>query len=1556
MNRDLAMSKFDARFAYENKNLRLMTDKETSKFVMTNERGPERITVWFYDKRTGQWHVNDWNHWLLGLVLGCAALGNHLVLFTHGNFKAYNATTGDFEDVVRDRIYRLDFEDDATDGMPVKCYLLYTGNLGFDMEHPIETLPFYEAEEIQKVYWTDGVNQPRMINIMADTDGYNDKSFDYAQEVSGAEKVSVTRYDNTNGMFPSGVVQYAFTYVRHYGQESSVAGVSPLMYIADDDRGAAPDEVVACSFEVQLQGLSDRFDGIRLYSIIRSSKNGTPIVKRIAELAIKDGSVHYTDTNTTGADVENTYLLYVGAKEVTIETMTQKDNTAFYGNIEEKHKYLGEGLRDKIRLGSKTGGAFTSLLFRNNKVIPLAKTYSKYEWESQLKESAEKIRFFQYGEVYRFGLQFQDKFGNWSEVVRIESNDAAVGHDFKQNLQPESLTRNYMSSGIDMDVMASSRNDLWRKCATFLGFLDMTRLDGLLDDYIAVRPVVVYPEWSDRSVLAQGILTPTVYNMEDRVNNGTFAQMSWFSRPLVSNEALSPSVETVGSLLDSTNNYTNLKTLEVRHCYPLPPTNRYSQLKEVAHPYEIAFGGNAELVCNFESKRFDNSSDSYYKNIDYTIWANIYPWQEADLYNGDDPYFDKHQRATQLRSEFFVDQSIETFHSPEVEYTDHFANMDMEGVKMRIVGLVPLSYCNEGVHVYADTITADNYLHEQERYIKNGGTSNSGSNGNAAHQVMEFGGIQADFESETIERQGVADNDYTAKVRYYGTNKLYPWHTKTLTYTPAAEDQTDIIADGDTYRDFGYMQCSSKNIYIGSPKSTLLKKIYETLKYSYESIYLSDYRPVSIDKPSYHNTVDNGIVFLDVDGTRQHFNFNVNKVVVPNTRKSLSTSHSYNNKFVVPGNGHLYESIIENIYKTGPSGVGSTEAVQMNYRSSSALVMHLSSVINGNGKKLMSALPKYYSINDISTYNQSLTPRESTELIHWKGSQAKTLADHGFTMEGMTGLSFMWDNDTVGITQASIGPQSSYNFSNVICGNNYGFFYLAELYRDDQAIHTRFGGDSEEAVAANTWIPCGDAVRFDSAISNSLKIEWSMGDTYFQRYDNIHTFPYTEDDDNQIVDIVSFMCETRVNIDGRYDRNRGLEDNENTRPINANRLNEVYGQDPNYFQYRAIDHDRIVQSKYPMTVAWTKTKQLGEVTDSWTNVTLANTIDMDGSKGQVRALRRLFDDVVVFQDTGISRILYNEQWAVQTENGVPLEIANSAKVTGRHYISPTVGCHNKWSIATSPNGIYFMDDAMQDIMFLNSERQLRSVAANHGFQSWARKKGDIAHTWDPLAWRCMRTLYDKKNSELLFVTADEALSFNEQLDAFTSFYDYQKTPFLEDVQRHHVLMKNQGGFGLLEDMEPRVNIYEHNAGQYNDFFGTYKPFWTELLCHSDGTDKDSPLLDKTWTNVGFQFDTFDDSYTDPKERYKEWEHWDVVDCETEYQKGSTGWNGRYPGIGKKFRMWHADLPRDGYSVGAEGYFADRLRNPWLRMRLTKNTNISRNWRSVLHSVTIGYLE
>ena len=139
-----------------------------------------------------------------------------------------------------------------------------------------------------------------------------------------------------------------------------------------------------------------------------------------------------------------------------------------------------------------------------------------------------------------------------------------------------------------------------------------------------------------------------------------------------------------------------------------------------------------------------------------------------------------------------------------------------------------------------------------------------------------------------------------------------------------------------------------------------------------------------------------------------------------------------------------------------------------------------------------------------------------------------------------------------------------------------------------------FGGTSDAALKANQWIPSGPAVPLSSTNENGTVVQFLHGDCWYQRYDCLKTYPFTQEDENSIVEIGSFMVETRVNIDGRYDRNRGLLSNLNITPQNFNLLNTIYSQKDNFFNYRMLDDDFYKLNNFPNTITWSKEKMTSE--------------------------------------------------------------------------------------------------------------------------------------------------------------------------------------------------------------------------------------------------------------------------------------------------------------------------------------------------------------------------
>ena len=158
-----------------------------------------------------------------GTPIGVCILNKYLIIFTHSTrlegTEIFSTT---------DNIYRIEIKEDT-----LNKELLFSGNLNFDTNHPIETLGVYENENIQKVYFIDGKNQARVINIVYTyrdrIDEYErknisinliDKSLDFIAELQLQEHIVISKILG-NGSFPQGTIQYVFSYYNKNGRQSN---------------------------------------------------------------------------------------------------------------------------------------------------------------------------------------------------------------------------------------------------------------------------------------------------------------------------------------------------------------------------------------------------------------------------------------------------------------------------------------------------------------------------------------------------------------------------------------------------------------------------------------------------------------------------------------------------------------------------------------------------------------------------------------------------------------------------------------------------------------------------------------------------------------------------------------------------------------------------------------------------------------------------------------------------------------------------------------------------------------------------------------------------------------------------------------------------------------------------------------------------------------------------------------------------------------------------------------------------------------------------------------
>ena len=1956
MNQDLSVSAFNPEFSFENINLRLSTNDGNTMLSWVNEKGPKKMNIVISTKPWAS--SSPVAYYILGKTIGTAVINHQLVLFTTTSPQKYTKP---------DSIYVLQLNSDKT---ALTGKVIYNGNLNFNPVYPIETLTSYEAEHIQKVYWTDGFNQPRIINIAASdsklekwnatTDGSQDYFFDFVPSMQYGETVTITKNPSSGGIFAPGVIQYAFTYINKYSQQSNIAYISPIYYLTYTDRGASQEDKVNCSFHISIANADKHFDYIRLYSIQRTSIDLEPIVKHLDDIPIggttredlfsaelihtkearynttftlprdnegkilgakftngnvtfydeqqtctidvisgtsstgyiarnvdsgnclynfvayddndsdilcsfqyfidliynnpkfrgdyivttyytairfgsntdelmhklleeynasegtsfenwgfsikpynqsfvnfedstilnteggfylvyshvddnhwfvvdgggynelspgitkaetgSDSTTEYIDNGTTGAIVDPSELLYAGGKEITALTMADKDGTLFLGNFKQNIPLIDDLQRyfDSQRNENNWGPTFNydenGSTLKTLNVDPVSGIYS---YTNLMRDyNQRQMSTFKGGEWYRLGFQLQTQAGEWTEPIFIK--------DVQNNKYPDTSVYSdaiklpYASMNIALNNITFNNSDFsWKK-------------------FKRARPVIVYPSLGDRTVLCQGVLNPTVFNVVDRQDNSPFAQASWYFRPYLygstSQAAISENPDssvTVTNITSSTdpwsagitdttffdrNGFTQTVYILIAQitndCLRNITRNGYLQIQE-----ETVTGGgednsnNGGLIDPTASNRRkarstkieEGSGNTTIKKYTHSFFGYIYLEQEgstppiyalfsdevwkrplveyrdnvnenvtttvityidegllirnpqsmieagysfisleggrhnsktkhlfyskiANTYNGETvpgsftfqfgyennyyravfshftltnylekkegsiipfTHYDSLEEASQVvgsdnnekattfeimssvnmfdawnsediniqngkairsNTQFFIDQSIVTLNSPDLEFDTAVQAYGTDGLKLRVVGAIPL--------------TADTSAHKIETSTNMLETNyNNESDGNSLLYGVGEIGTNVIHVNRSINAGKHLVSDYL-------------WNDSVVSLK---KDSKEIITESDTkdYLIYPWHKNGSLNNdwrSANDASSVLGTKKESNLLYSAETEYFQPHNVTVTGSVNYNVWTqfalqENDEVFnlrLGMQTTSENTSSEIN--YYPNIDKVL---HNENGVQVITSKDTKYEldgrkakEVIEESSTTAAS------VISMKYKSGTHAVLALRNT-SGDDIPIL-PFAKYTGGSGVNSYSGPSAG---------KYTNPAELSDR----------KPFWDRDkTMSFSQAEVNTLNLFN--NLSTHKTHNFLWLGELYKD---VENRFGGDSREAVRHNKWQIAGDTVDISDNTSNII-LKWTTGDTYYQRYDCLKTYAYTKEDRNQLVEILSFMCETHMNIDGRYDRNRGQKVSYNMHPTRFNLWNPVYSQSDNFFSSRKMDTEDVDSLYYPNYAYYTKTKNPGADVDQWTNITLGSTLEFDGDKGKVSSLMRFNDQLIAFQDTGISQILYNENMQMSTTQGVPIEIANSGKVNGKRYLSSSVGCSNKWSIADTPNGIYFMDNHNKAIYLFNG--QLQNISLSFGFNSWSKKNiPSPDEIWNPDAFNSFVTYYDRQNQDVLFINKDTALAFSEKFNTFTSFYDYGQSQYLCNLDDESIWIRNKEGkfFDAMvgSTIEPATsdpnslighgspfsgqsapaispsvpivntsvasssnlsnlnqaefigthsNLFLHNKGSYGVFFGEDKPFSMTLVGNPE------PQLDKVFTNLEFRACVSQDVDTQHGNVF--WRPFNTLETWNEYQHGIAelkNMSGHVAmlhhrtdtndaSLKRKFRIWRCDIPRDNAPLDTDAELGvsrlsahplDRMRNPWLYLKLV-NEELKGQAKIEIHDIAMTYYE
>lgn len=1635
MNRDMSVSAFNPEFSFENMNLRLSTNEGNTLMSWVNERGPGLLGV--VDGEGNELTVE-------GVPVGTAVLNGWLVVFTTDN--GVNGSSGE------DRIYKFRRNGDGLVGE-----LLFEDNLGFSADKPLETLVSYESEDVQKVYWVDGVHQPRVINIAGDSSKWTATSFDFVRVVEyGANfDASVSQNVSGGGLFAPGVIQYCFSYFDKNGQQSNIVWVSPLYYLTLSERGASPEEKVSNSFTITITDPDTNFEYVRIYSIQRTSLDLEPFVKRLDDIPIgDDGVITYVDNGTTGSSVDPTELLFIGGREILAGTLADKDGTLFLGDVQQVGVDVS-GIQTYFSAHNQ------NVTFAANKTVSIGSIDGIYGHSNMLTQDASKITTFKGREWYRFGFQLQKKTGEWTEPIFIGDKENTLYPNGSVTSEQVSLVQ----ASLQLPVQSAGNYDL--------------------TEYQRIRPLVVYPNIGERTVLCQGVLNPTVFNAVDRKTNSPFAQASWYFRPIGgdmesgSNTSQASIIDTITrtALTDDTTitvdstfqKNQQLKTVYALTCTISNDTDLSAILKAGRLRVIVSYGrarsgggsglgdGRVSSTGAVIAKNANPTYTTYYDfvgaikldgtNNKYAFFSTI-PWETpkepSDADDTSAVYTDGVTDVSTVETPFKIYSGMQVtwdryYYFPNVRNTDYTFEFFDTTYKYS-VSFNPIASTQEALVVDGkSTGSRVRYEHYSSLYTRSDLNGDSIDTLNAARQIEvqgslklydtpyttspsgmsanlgNFGGSRTADGSSNVSNRNLLSNtqffidqsivtlnspdiEFDTDVQRYGTEGFRLRIVGAIPITASASAHHIQTSSGmlETNHNKGDEQGSAVTTGFGSAATVFhrfgsgeldLNVLYKNLTSNNSgkrlvSEYLWNDVVVSEDGDKEDKVVSSPKVYdflvhpwqrtgsLNNDSRSRDLASSWLK-----TKKESNILFSSNTKYLSTG---------------WDCGVGMQIALTEN-----------DEVMNYRLPKQAAGLSEinYYANIDKVLYNEAgyevlINTHESTSNV--KAVTSPISMKYKSTSHAVLGLT---DNSSVvpilpnsaaasGTAALTFwGDTVGYNKGDAITtGLSYDYLWLGELYKT--TVTNRFGGTSPSALMANKWLIGGDDV--DIPTSGSVTLTWDRGDTYYQRYDCLKTYPFTEEDTNQLVEILSFMCETHVNIDGRYDRNRGQVDNTMMRPRNFNLLNPVYSQQDNFFTYRKLDSEGQESQNYPNQVYYSMTKNSGGDVDMWTNVTLASMLELDGDKGKLNKLTRFNDQLLAFQDTGISQILYNENTAISSTAGVPIEIANSGKVTGKRYLSDTIGCQNKWSMVNSPMGIYFMDSHDKSIYLFNG--QLKNLSTELGMNSWC-KQNIKSGVWNPTDWDGKFVgHYDRQNQDVLFVGSEHALAYSEKVGTFTSFYDYGQQGFFENLDGEGIWLTSS-----IDNATYQTGLWGHQSGEYGEFFGEKKPYWMTLVGNPE------PQKNKVFTNLEMRACVVGDGVSSEGgssggvemtsqhtgQGFEFYLPFDELEVWDEYQHGVAVFGEdsmrsriHHPFVGdagnlkRKFRIWRSDVPRDNfpYPEGANDKAAvqaqeaemgisrfkvrplDRMRNPWVYLKLMKNAagNNEHLNKTEVHDVGLEY--
>jgi len=1474
MIQDISQSKFSNKFYFEGRNIRIIATDTQSTGSVTNEKGNSLILtiptpIIDYNNKIINYNNKILNYTTSEINYNTQSLEQKII--GHSNSREYIILfTTDNNGF--DCIWKVSYDNyDIT--------LLYLRNLNFSIEKPIQVINNFENELLDKVYWVDGNSQLRVINIKHSVlNGDLEELIDISENVinmSGRYTLSeplITR-KLSGGNHTSGKIQYAYNL---YKLNSSQTKISPFSKLITLDKGILGggeiNELVGVVPLVEINEIDINYTNIKVYSIKYNSYNEIPIISLIEDREIPTNrKIEIFDDNTIIQHLSLEEFVFLGSDIIIPKHIASKDNRLFLANYEEKNFEVNLDVRAYSFNNLQNCIVHHNIYYDTNNNIVTSNLVDRRVITNSFtnipNDKFDSINLNYNSYKYQYdGITF----GGEGKYLKYELTQSLTFNDESMYFKDEELYR----SGIQF-------YNSYGQVSLPLWIADFKSLSGNLEGNYNTFKVTLKSDFyvwlNTSSNFKNDYEKPIGYKI-------LIAERTLKDRTIISNGLLGTMMFNINSTLDNQDiNFIKdnskakpkLPNILLRNCNALTDFGSTQPLYKCEHLAEMSRDDGPNTECWRAHYVKDTTGRSYQFN------------------------------------------SMLQMYSPETLF--YFNQSMSNGLKLKIKGLLKNKYNSNWAKEI--NLSDDSNI---EGEIK---TLNCLSN-----QYGPFDWIRglayAATDTGIIAHPGGKEPNSVEKNLYYRgygnvleNNVLY--NNNIISITNSLNPVLGIDINNNITKP------SLKTI------SIILDNIYNNLNISYEII------------PDILNNTDNYDVFIASDPSGNNIVNSLTNVIgtniITDTKSFIYTpdieSELFNYYLIINSNVDFKGQININIDVNDGTVFLSKNILLQDFEiflntisnTNYYIPININNIINIYGKPELTEKGQSYT-----TYNNDANYRYTNSLesiitdgdSSWKDDGNCNRKIVSVNDEGQRCITLVTDDGTNDSTIENWNRptlESIFNQFNIL-EDNLGI--IGEIIKNDYEIYLGgiYGGNSWEDKLRTNYLEIGNYKH----ILESVNYIESPGDTFVNFFKFLRINRKNGETNDQCTkeyeEIVEYYTETTVDLKNRNDLSlNAWDDKFMYRNDDYHKYNKVYSQLPNLINRRNINYNIKKRNKFDTNIISTKLKLAGELLDSWTDILQNDIITLDGKFGPINNIVSFNDEIYSLQDKAFSFISINPRVQIQGGDGLAIELGTGNVLQDYKYISTDSGTINKWSIVTSPRGIYYYDCLNRS--FNTFQGNIKGVSDAKGLHTHFLNNSVLNQLKidNPLIKQGISSGYDYINNEVFMSFHQEnksfTISYNEMKQNFISFYDY--IPSIYISKGEHFITTH-----------PDINkLYKQYSGNYNEFYDIKYPSYVILNVNPE-SDKDCVFdninfkSDITLNNV----DQVDKTITHIQ-AYNDYQNSNLVPLVV----------GRNNNLRRKFRDWNALIPREN---------RNRIRAPYIKLKLQFDNQS--NYKMILHDVSVFY--